>query len=161
MKKITAVKNPRSRKRGFTRRVRRPRMYKNYYGKIATELLRQASAAFEACAGLDTAVRDSVSQGLAYLVEAAYDSEAVARGLEGDAFDSFRRQATAEWFRQREYVEWFCEAASVCFITSKPRTNFAIVFAKGHRIRPRCENITAGPPKKKTATRKRLAGGNE
>jgi hypothetical protein len=112
---------------------RKPRTYLKRMGATAKALLDHAAEIFDQSANLDTAVRDSISQGLAHIVEAAYDTEACARGYDGPEFDKFRHDATAQWFRDREYVQWFCEAAAVCFRSSKPRTNFNIVLSKAHR----------------------------
>lgn len=132
---------------------RMPRRYLVRMGKTATELLTHADLIFTASADLDTAVRDSVSQGLANVVEAAYDTEGCARGLSGEEFDQFRLNATAEWFRRRGYVEWFCEGAAVCFRSSKPRTmSIETVFSRSKK---------AGTRKPKAKTRKRRAGGNQ
>ena len=134
--------------------TRRRRTYLKAYGKIAATLLQTADEAFKASAGLDTAVRDSISQGLAHVVEAAFDSEAVARGYEGIDFDVFVLKATAQWFREREYTEWFCEAAAVCFRSSRPRTNFTVSFSKA-RYKPKRPK----PRTKQTSAKEARAGG--
>lgn len=71
--------------------------------------------------GLDTAVRDSVAEGLSHVVFAAYDSRAIAKQLQGDECNSFRAGAAAEWFRKHGFVEWFCQAAACGFRADPPR----------------------------------------
>ena len=66
-------------------------------------------------------VRDGICTGLAYLVHAAYDCEACALGMHDEAFHSFISSATANWFRDRGFAEWFCSAAASQFSTSRPR----------------------------------------
>ncbi len=97
-------------------------------GKIATydayarSMLRRCDEIFDESALLDTAVRDTVSEGLAFMLHSAYDSQACSLGLDGAAFHSFIEGATAEWFRERGYAEWFCHGAAALFSTSRPRT---------------------------------------
>ena len=72
---------------------------------------------------LDTAVRDDIAQGLAYLVHSAYDSIATGMAIDNtEGWISFINYATADWFRVRGFAEWFCLAAGQCFHSSRPRT---------------------------------------
>lgn len=72
---------------------------------------------------LDTAVRDEIAQGLGSLVHAAYDALASSMEIpDTAAWLAFIDNATAEWFRQRGFAEWFCLAAAQSFNTSRPRT---------------------------------------
>jgi hypothetical protein len=88
----------------------------------AQQMLIQADAIFEWSADLDTAVRDTVCTGLAYLVHSAFDSQASSLCLQGPAFSSFIDNATAEWFRERDFAEWFCVGAGNLFHSSRPRS---------------------------------------
>jgi len=100
--------------------------------------LQACTEIFDAADRLDTAVRATVSTGLAYLLHSAYDSQAVNLGLEGLAFSAFPDSCTAEWFRNRGFAEWFCIGAGNLFHSSPPRVlNPFLVFKpskKGHVI---------------------------
>ena len=85
-------------------------------------LLDHAGKIYERAKGFDTAVRDSVSVGLAAVVTAAYDSLAIAQAVPNDFRESFVATSTAEWFREKGFTEWFCIGASSEFRTSLPRT---------------------------------------
>jgi hypothetical protein len=86
---------------------------------LAKLYLDRAGELFAACDSMDTAVRDSVCTGLAYLVNAGYDCQACSVDL--DQFHEFVDSKTAEWFRSRGFAEWFCIGASRLFNSSKPR----------------------------------------
>ena len=87
--------------------------------RLAKQFLDRAGELFEACDSMDTAVRDSVCTGLAYLVNAGYDCQACALDIE--QFHEFVDKKTAEWFRSRGFAEWFCQGAAALFNSSKPR----------------------------------------
>jgi hypothetical protein len=87
----------------------------------ADRILSDCGRIFHASADLDTAVRDTVAEGLAHLVYSAYDSRACSLGLESEEFSSFIANSTAEWFRFRDYSEWFCLGAGQLFNSSRPR----------------------------------------
>ena len=76
---------------------------------------------------LDSAVRDLLYMGLAYLLHVAYDNQAIALQLDGDAFHSFISGKTAQWFRDRGFADWFCSAAASGFNTSRPREPMAVL----------------------------------
>jgi hypothetical protein len=102
---------------------------------------------WESASGLDTAIRDDVAQGLAYLVYSAYDSISCSRGIGFGADDyvasyAFISGSTAEWFRQRGFAEWFCRAAGCLFNNQRPRIKSEMV----HIIRRR-----RPAPKKRSA----------
>lgn len=92
------------------------------YDAYARSTLARCDELWHGSALLDTAVRDSVSPGIAYLLHSAYDSQACSLGLDGAAFHSFVEGAMAEWFRERGYAEWFCHGAAALFHSSRPRT---------------------------------------
>jgi hypothetical protein len=93
------------------------------YRQHGEKLLAQAGAIWSESDLLDTAVRDDISTGLAHLVHAAYDSIANSMNIpDATAWMSFIDNATAEWFRERGFAEWFCLAAACSFNTSRPRT---------------------------------------
>jgi len=96
--------------------------YNEQLDRLHHELLGYAKVIFEKTSGLDTAVRDSVSLGLAYLVEAAYDCKASTLDLDTEAFFAFIETSTAQWFRSRGFADWFCVGAASLFRTSRPRT---------------------------------------
>ena len=91
--------------------------------KLGADLLAEAARIFDASADLDTAVRDEIAQGLGYLVHSAYDSIACGMNIaDTTSWMAFIDNATAEWFRQRGFAEWFCLAAATGFRSSRPRT---------------------------------------
>ena len=108
------------------RRFRKDGAYNRALEKYAEETLRACAERWNAAADLDTAVRDNVAQGLAYLVYSAYDSLACSRDL-GSAADhyassyAFISGSTAEWFRERGFAEWFCIGAGSLFNNQRPR----------------------------------------
>ena len=88
----------------------------------AEKMLSHARDVYELSRGFDTAVRDSVASGLAYLVHAAFDCRSIAldfKDFESD--NAFTDNSTAEWFRERGYVEWFSAGAASLFNTTPPR----------------------------------------
>jgi len=97
--------------------------------KYAAYLLGQADELFKGAANLDTAVRDIVYEGLARIVYAAYDTKSCAEGISDFDHVAYIQQRTYEWFRSREFVEWFCVGASTLFRTS-PREFYRIGRAK-------------------------------
>ena len=104
--------------------VNRPNPRENARMKaLGVQFLSHAERIFDASADLDTAVRDEISQGLAHVVHSAYDSIACGMDIEDTtAWMAFIDNATAEWFRQRGFAEWFCLAAASGFRSSRPRT---------------------------------------
>ena len=95
---------------------------KKRWNEAADKMLTYCREVFELSNGFDTAVRDSVSSGLAYLVHAAFDCRAIA--LDFKDFESsnvFIDNSTAEWFRERGYVEWFAAGAASLFNTTPRR----------------------------------------
>jgi hypothetical protein len=109
------------RKTRTTRRVKRKPQKPSKYATVAHQYLEHAEAIWASADNFDTAVRDDVAEGLAHIVRAAYDCQALDAGLQGLAFLNFIDQNTAEWFRRREFSEWFCIAAACGFNTSRPR----------------------------------------
>lgn len=94
--------------------------------RYAAATLQMCSDAWERAEGLDTAVRDTVADGLAYLVESAYDSIAFSRDLGakndgGAALHAFISGGVSQWFRDRGFAEWYCIGAGSLFRTQRPR----------------------------------------
>ncbi len=119
------MKSKRTRRR-ITHRV--PKMNARMQA-LGQSLLDQAQSAFELSADLDTAVRDDIAEGLAFIVYAAYDTIAIAECVSDFDSVSFIQQKTYEWFRSREFVEWFCVGASTLFKTT-PRCFYRMKVAK-------------------------------
>ena len=95
---------------------------KKRWNDAAQKLLTHCREVYELSAGFDTAVRDSVASGLAYLVHAAFDCRAIAHEFEDlESWSAFIDNSTAEWFRERGYVEWFAAGAASLFNTTPPR----------------------------------------
>lgn len=105
--------------------TRRPGPIKSL-DRYAEKTLAMCAERWDAAADLDTAVRDNVAQGLAYLVWSAYDSISCSKGI-GFSCDNYSASATfvsgatANWFREREFAEWFCIAAGELFHNQRPR----------------------------------------
>ncbi len=104
-----------SQRRAVTRREPKPNATLN---KLADSMLERTESLWKDAAQLDTAVRDDVAKGLAYVIYAAYDTKAIAECISD--FDSvdYIRTKTYEWFRGHGFVEWFCAGASTLFCTS-------------------------------------------
>ena len=90
---------------------------------VAVAMLTQAEDLFDLASGLDTEVRDDVSEGLAYVVYAGYDTMAIAECVSDCDHVAYIQAKTYQWFRSRGFVEWFCAGASTLFKTS-PRMFF-------------------------------------
>jgi hypothetical protein len=86
---------------------------------LAKLYLDRAGELYETAGDLDTAVSDTVLEGLAYLVYTGYDCQGCAVDIK--EFSEFRRMKTEDWFRSRGCAEWFCVGAGCLFNSSKPR----------------------------------------
>lgn len=116
------VYNPKVMKRSRRITHRKP-SYSAKMDTLANMMLSEAQALFRDSANLDTAVRDIVSEGLARIVYAAYDTKACAECVSDFDSIAYIQTKTYEWFRERGFVEWFCAGASTLFRTS-PRDFF-------------------------------------
>lgn len=117
-------KTPTKRKTHRKSPYRRPlsRLERKRWNDVADRLLAHCSEIFEMSADFDTAVRDTVAQGLAYLVHSAFDCRAIAHSYKDfETWSSYIDNSTAEWFRARGYVEWFAAGAATLFNTTPPR----------------------------------------
>lgn len=99
------------------RAYRQPRINRSM-GVVAEVMLADAQKLFELSADLDTAVRDVVYEGLARIVYAAYDTRAVAECVSDFDCAPYIQEKVYQWFRDHEFVEWFCVGASTLFKTS-------------------------------------------
>ena len=106
----------------MTRKTSRRRESFKSFKVLSERLLKMAEEIFDACDSLDTAVRDGVAEGLAQIVYAAFDTQAVFMCLENESFDAFVSSGTCKWFECRGFADWFCSGAASCFHTSRPRT---------------------------------------
>ena len=113
---------------------RKPR-YNKPMSNLGQWLLQTAEQILWKVAGLDTAVRDNVSTGLTYIVQAGNDCTASNLDLTTDQWMSFIDNATADWFRARGYAEWFCIAAACGFSKRRPRTLDEGIF-RIRKVRP-------------------------
>ena len=105
-------------------RVRRPitTAEKARWNKAADAMLKHCEEVWDLASGFDTAVGDTVAEGLAHLLNAAYDCRAIALDFRDfESRNSFIDGSIAEWFRVRGFAEWFCLAAASGFRTSRPR----------------------------------------
>jgi len=96
---------------------------------LATAMLFEAETLFGMATDLDTAVRDEVHEGLAFVVYAAFDTLAIAECVSDSDHVAFIQQKTYEWFRDKGFVEWFCAGASTLFRTT-PRSFFRVKAVK-------------------------------
>ena len=88
--------------------MRRPvsRAERRRWNAAADKLLERTEEMFELSGDFDTAVRDSVSTGLAYIVNAAYDCRACGMDFSNtEKWLTFIESATGEWFRKHGFVE--------------------------------------------------------
>lgn len=84
-------------------------------GGTSDWLLEVCEMALDKGRALDTQIRDILAEGLARLLFAAYDCQAIALDVSDEAFDDFREKQVAEWFRSHGFVEWFCQDAAELF----------------------------------------------
>jgi hypothetical protein len=107
-----------------TKIVRRRRKFaeKKRWNQAAESILSHCKEVFDLAYNFDTAVRDTVSEGLAFLVWSAFDCRAIALDFKDyESRNAFIDNSTAEWFRQRGFVEWFVAGAAALFHTTPPR----------------------------------------
>lgn len=114
------MKAKRIRRRAVTHRA--PKFNKRM-DDLGKAMLAEAEQLFKDSDNLDTAVREVVHDGLAYIVHAAYDTLACANCVSDVDFGAYIQAKTYEWFRERGFVEWFCVGASTLFQTT-PRNFF-------------------------------------
>jgi len=96
---------------------------KNRWNNLADDLLNWAEHIWRLSSDLDTAVRDNVAEGLARIVNAAFDCRSIALELKDcEGINAYVNGGTAQWFRDRGFAEWFCCAAAAQFNASRPRT---------------------------------------
>lgn len=107
---------------------------------------------------LDTAVRDEIAEGVARIVRAGYDCLASNIPYHTtDEWMAYVDHATAEWFRDRGFAEWFCIAAARGFNSSRPRIlSERIIRVSGKRKRRRPRRIPL--PQESTTRRVRISG---
>ena len=95
---------------------------KKRWNDAADKMLAHCKEVYELSSYLDTMVRDSIASGLAYLVHAAFDCRSIALDFKDfESGNAFVDNSTAEWFRERGYVEWFAAGAASLFNTTPPR----------------------------------------
>lgn len=127
------------RKRKSHRRVTKRELTKHqklFWNRQADALLAHAESIWSQADGFDTAVRDSIAEGLAYIVNAAFDCQANAMQFENvNDWYIFIEASVAGWFRSRGFVEWFCGAAATLFHTTPPRTLAAVIDTRKPRKR--------------------------
>jgi hypothetical protein len=87
-------------------------------------LFKSANDLLEKCGSLDTAMRDTLADGLARIVYVAYDTEASNQRTSGDYEQQARQieENVSSWFRARGFAEWYCLGAAHCFSRVPPRT---------------------------------------
>lgn len=113
---------PRRKRRGLTIHPGLSPAEKREMNDLSHRILRMCGELWNALDCCDTAVRDTASSGIAYLVQVAYDCQGVELDLKDEAFHGFIANSTAEWFRRRGFAEWFCSGAASLFTTTRPRT---------------------------------------
>jgi hypothetical protein len=123
--------------------------------KSAKRQFELAEAIFQECGGLDTAMRDISHDGLARLIYVAYDTIACNQNWPPEQAQQFIEQSTAEWFRSRGFVEWYCIGASHCFSRIPPRSR-ADIDIRIHRVYPKRKK-TSRPQAAQGVRRKKAA----
>jgi len=112
------------------------------YNDCGKSLLESAADIWSKADGLDTAVRDEIAEGVARVVRAGYDC--LAQNIPyhtTDEWIAYIEHATADWFRERGFAEWFCIAAANGFNSSRPRDlSEVIVHRKPARRKRRATN---------------------
>jgi hypothetical protein len=107
---------------GVRRVTHRKQRFNKALNDCGRSLLEHAEELWLKADGLDTAVRDEVAEGIARIVRAGYDCLASNIPYHTtDAWMAYIDHATAQWFRDRGFAEWFCIAASCGFNSSRPR----------------------------------------
>ena len=89
---------------------------------LQADLLATAERIWKASTHCDTAVRDTVADGLARLVYVAYDCEGVNKGLGSsydDSFDAHREWSTEKWFKDHGFADWYAKGAATLFHTMR------------------------------------------
>lgn len=85
-------------RKGYRRRISVGE--KKRWNYAAELLLADCEHVLHVAQGFDTAVRDSIASGLAYLVHAAFDCRCIALGFKNfESMNAFIDNSTAEWFR--------------------------------------------------------------
>lgn len=121
------MKTAHTRRRKSTRRPYRFR-YSRMIERAQADLFRLANDILKVCGGLDTAMRDISHDGLAHIVYVAYDTASQNVNWESSGDKRYEDQQlwieakTADWFRERGFVEWYCLGAAHCFSRVPPRT---------------------------------------
>lgn len=114
----------------------REKKFNKTYNDLGKRYLSMADEIWKSADGLDTAVRDTVAEGLAHIVNAGYDCLAQNLDLTIEGWMSFIDGSTADWFRNRGFAEWFCVGAANGFRQSRPRA-LSEIFVKVRRVRQR------------------------
>ena len=121
MKKPAPKTKPRTRRRSFGRRPL-TRTQRDFWTDQGEFLLSYAAELWRISADFDSAVRDSIARGLAYIVHAAFDCNAIAFDFQDfESSNAYIDNRTAAWFRERGYAEWFCAGAAALFNITPPR----------------------------------------
>jgi hypothetical protein len=111
------------------RKTRRAYKPNSKLGIVANQMLEKAGEIFAMSSELDTTIRDTVADGLAYLVYSAFDTRAIAENIVEFNVAEYIQHCTYQWFRDRGFVEWFCVGASTLFRTT-PRHFFQRTIVK-------------------------------
>jgi sarcosine oxidase delta subunit len=104
------------------RKTRRRPYFSKELAELQADLLATAERLWKKSSGCDTAVRDTVADGLARLVYVAYDCEGVNKGLglsADDSFDAHREWSTEKWFKDHGCADWYAKGAATLFHTMR------------------------------------------
>ena len=145
-------RNPRRKRRRLATSAGLTPAEKREMRDLSQTILRMSRELWDAVDLCDTAVRDTASYGIAYLLHVAFDCQAIELGLDDVAFHAFIANSTAEWFRQRGCAEWFCSGAARLFTTTRPRT---LTQSMPHRY------VKTNTKKRKRKPKKPKVGGGE
>jgi hypothetical protein len=119
----------------------RKKRFSKQMADIGRFLLDSSEEVWRKAQSLDTAVRDDIAEGLAHVVHAGYDCLASNHDLTTEGWMSFIDNATADWFRDKGFAEWFALAAANGFRCSRPR----ILSERIVKVRRSKKHVKKGP----------------
>jgi hypothetical protein len=87
---------------------------------VSQYLLKSCDAIWRVSYCLGWGFRGGISVGLAYLLAGAYSAQGTVLKLDGEALRAFISNSVAEWYRCRNFPEWFCQDAAGLFHKARP-----------------------------------------
>jgi len=135
---------------------------KLFWNRQADALLAHAESIWAMASTYDTAVRDNLADGIAHIVHSAYDCRAAAMEFaDTGSWYAFIQYSTAQWFRDRGFVEWYCAAASSLFNTTPPRHLSCAFDSKTLSVRVRRVRSANARKRKRSTSREKSGNAGE